>query len=359
MLSCFLLVSQLHAASVAWYADPVVVDLHPVRFSYWERYHQHYLARATGPRASPVVREPMAASSVYYALLDATWEQPLLDDQVGEQWRDMSISSASIAAEALLWETLGRSPELGGAVRFMRTFVSPNLELERRPEGWKARANDPDIRMRPELERRELQEGMFPHHGNPVPTLTVGSGLDLEELDSLTDRQREVDAAAWLRFQHMGIDQLTLRGLLLAQAWELSARQRLVPGLSAAAAVSSRPASPLPEEWGTGLTWNLPSRRWWTVVLRYRHDIPMSDQELAEWNLRLMVRWLPPAKAPIQPGSWPLGQRIATAGPVRPSASPGQPVQATSVLPVAPGLEESAPEGGGSMRPSGSSGARR
>ena len=365
MLSCLLLVSQLQAASVAWYADPVVLDLHPVRYSYWARYNELYAERAAGSRASPVFREPMAASAVYYALWDGTWEQPTADDQTPELWRDMAISSASIAGEAFLWETIGRSPELGGAVRFMRTFVSPNLELQRRPEGWKARANDPDIRMRPALERKELQEGMFERHASPVPTVTLGTGLDIADLDSLTERKRTVDAAAWLRSQHMGLDQITLRGLLLAHTWELSGRQRVVRGLSAAAAVSSLPLSPLPEEWGAGLTWNLPKTRWWSAVLRYRRDIPLPNQDQTEWNLRLVVRWLPPNPAPVQAGAWPLGQRIGAPGPIRPAEPEGQPVQAQSALPEPPGVTQDEPKEAEdeparpTQRPSGSFGAPR
>ena len=365
MLSCLLLVSRLHAASVVWYADPVVPDPHPVRYSYWARYHQLYLERATGPRSSALFREPMAASTVYYALWDATGQQPYLLDQTAEQWRDMAISSASIAAEAVLWETIGRSDELAGAVRLMRTFVSPNLELKRSPDGWSARANDPDIRMRPRLERQELQEGMVRREANATPTLSLGSGLDIQELDSLTDRERSVDAAAWLRLQHIGLDQLTVRGLVLNQTWELSGRQQVIRGVSAAAALSSRPKSSIPEDWGAGLTWTLPKVRWWTVGLRYRRDIAVLEQDEPEWNVRLMVRRLPPVPPPVMPGAWPLGQRVDARGPVRPAEPAVQAVVAGPALPVPASIETEEPEDDappirqGRVRPSGSSAARR
>ena len=324
MLPCLLLVSQLQAASVTWYATPVVLDLHPVRYSYWAHYHQLYVERTTGTRGSPVFREPMAASSVYYALWDATGQQPIIEDDTAERWRDTAISTASIAAEALLWESVDRSSELSGAMRFMRTFVSPNLELERRPDGWKARANDPDIRIRPDIERRELQEGMLGSSlgrppGRPPAVITVGSGLDIEDLDSLTEREQDIDAAVWLRMQRIGPDQLTIRGLAVSRTWEISSRQHMVRGLSVAAAVSSRSASALPKDWGTGLSWSIPATRWWTLVLRYRRDIVLEPDSEAEWNLRLMLRWLPPAHAPVIPGAWPLGQRIGALGPVRPA----------------------------------------
>jgi hypothetical protein len=331
MLSCLLLVSQLHAADVTWYQTPVVLDLHPVHYSYWARYHELYADRTTGWSGSPVFREPMAASAVYYSLWDASGVQPWIEDETAERWRDMAFSSASIAGEALLWETVGRSPELAGAVRFMRTFVSPNLELKRREDGWKARANDPDIRLRPELERRELQEGMLEGppgrsddaRGRPPPTITLGSGLDIADVDGLTDRERTVDAAMWLRLQRVGPDQLTLRGLALSRTWELSSRQRIVRGLSAAAAVSSRANSALPKDWGTGLSWSLPGTRWWTLALRYRRDVALEPVTEPEWNLRLTLRWLPPARPPVMPGAWPIGQRIGAPGPVYPSAPRG------------------------------------
>jgi len=344
MLSCLLLVSRLHAASVAWYADPVVPDPHPVRYSYWARYHQLYLERATGPRSSALFREPMAASTVYYALWDATGQQPYLLDQTAERWRDMALSSASIAAEAVLWETIGRSEDLGVTVRLMRTFISPNLELKRSPDGWSARANDPDIRMRPHLERHEIQEGMVRREANATPTLSLGSGLDIQELDSLTDRERNVDAAAWLRLQHMGLDQLTVRGLVLNQTWELSGRQHVLRGVSAAAALSSRPRSSIPEDWGAGLTWTLPKNNWWTVALRYRRDIAVLEQDELEWNVRLMVRWLPPAPPPVIPGGWPLGQRVDAQGPVRPAEPAGQAVDAGPALPQPASTETEEPE---------------
>ncbi len=333
MLSCLLLASQLHAASVAWYLEPVVVDPHPVRYSYWVTYNALYVEKVTGLRASPVFRQPMAASTVYYALWDASGEQPYLEEQTGEQWRDMAFSSASIAAEALLWETLDRSPELGGAVRFMRTFVSPNLELKRHPEGWRARANEPDIRLRPSLERQELQEGMFPTREPPLPTIRLGTGLDIEDLDSLTERERTVDAAAWLRLTRIGLDQVTVRGLLLSQTWEISGRKHLGRGLSLAGATSSLSASALPEDWGAGVSWNLPGLRWWTVLLRYRRDLRFVGKKNLEWNLRLTLRWLPPAKPPVLPGAWPLGQRVAAPGPVRPAEPEAQPCVAEDPLP--------------------------
>lgn len=345
MLSCLLLVAQLQAADLAWYQTPVVLDLHPVHYSYWARYHQLYVDRTTGWSGSPVFREPMAASAVYYSLWDATGQRPILEDETAERWRDMAISSASIAAEALMWETVDRSPELGGAVRFMRTFVSPNLELQRRPDGWKARANEPDIRLRPEIERRELQEGMLGGPGDrpgggppgrpagrPPATVTVGSGLDIQDVDSLTDRERTVDAAVWLRLQRIGPDQLTLRGLALSQTWELSGRQHIVRGLSVAAALSSQSNSYLPKDWGTGLSWSLPGSRWWTVVLRYRRDIVYQPDKDPEYNVRIMLRWLPPARPPVIPGAWPLGQRIDARGPTYPSEPRGGASEAQPVL---------------------------
>ncbi len=338
MLSCLLLVSQLAVAGTPWYALPVVIDPQPVHYSYWSSYQQHWVEGTTGPRSSALFREPMSAASVYYALWDATGEQPWVETGTQERWRDSAISGASIAAEAMLWETVGRSPELSGAARFMRTFVSPNLELQRQDGRWRARANEPDIRMRPRMERRELQEGMVPGDDPPVPTVTVGSGLDVEELDALTDREHTVDASVWLRASQLGLDQLTLRGLVRSQTWELSGRQRVLRGLSAAAATSSRPASALPEDWGAGLSWTLPHRRWWSVMLRYRRDIVLLPVDELEWNLRLSVRWLPPARGPAQPGAWPLGQRVAAPGPVRPTPPPGQAVQAQGALPIAPGV---------------------
>jgi hypothetical protein len=373
MLSCLLLVAQLQAADVPWYQTPVVLDLHPVHYSYWARYHQLYVDRTTGWSGSPVFREPMAASAVYYSLWDATGQRPILEDETAERWRDMAISSASIAAEALMWETVDRSPELGGAVRFMRTFVSPNLQLQRRQDGWKARANDPDIRLRPEIERRELQEGMLEGPGRrpgggppgqapgrPPATITLGSGLDIQDVDGLTDRERTVDAAMWLRLQRIGPDQLTLRGLALSQTWELSGRQHIVRGVSAAAALSSRSNSYLPKDWGTGLSWSLPGNRWWTLVLRYRRDIVFEPSEDPEWNLRVMVRWLPPARPPVIPDVWPLGQRIDAPGPCYPSEPRGQPNEAEPALepPIARTLPGDEPQPD-DRAPSGSSAAPR
>ena len=344
MLSCLLLVPQLSAASLAWYTVPVVLDPHPVRYSYWASYHELYAERTTGLRASPVFREPMAASTVYYTMWSLTGEQPYTVEQATqEHWRDTAFSSASIAAEALLWETVGRSDELDGALRLMRTFVSPNLELRRGDEGWSARANHPEIRMRSQLERRELREGMFERRGEPVPTISLGTGMDIEELDALTDRERTVDAAAWLRMQHLGLDMLTVRGLLLSRTWELSGRQHIVRGLSLAAAVSSRPASTWPDDWGTGVSWALPGLRWWTVALRYRRDFALLPADEQEWNVRLTLRWLPPARAPVLPGGWPLGPRPAAPGPVRPAPVRVLPPQAESALPEPPAEQQDEP----------------
>jgi hypothetical protein len=332
MLTCLLLASQLHAASVAWYELPVAVDPHPVRYSYWETYHELYVDKTTGRTGSPVFREPMATSAVYYSLWDQGGAQPWLDDATAERWRDMALSSASIAAEALLWDTLDRSDELGAAVRFMRTFVSPNLELERTREGWKARANDPDIRLRPQLERRELAEGMIHRPPRALASLSLGSGLELQDLDALTERQRQVDAAVWLRAQRIGLDQLTLRGLALSRSWELSGRQHLVRGLAAAGAVSSQALSPLPHDWGTGLSLSVPRSDWWTLALRYHRVLAWEPQEQAQWSVRLTLRWLPPTRAPVQPGVWPLGQRMGARGPVRPCPPRNQPNAAGPLL---------------------------
>jgi hypothetical protein len=193
--------------------------------------------------------------------------------------------------------------------------------------------------LRPQLERQELQEGMFPVREPPDPTITLGSGLDVEEPDALTRREHTVDASVWLRTRQVGLDQLTLRGLVRSQSWELSGRQQLLRGLSAALATSSRPASALPEDWGAGLSWRLPQRDWWTVMVRYRRDIPMLPVDELEWNVHLTLRWLPPAKPPARPDAWPLGQRVAAPGPIRPALPPGQASEATAALPSAPGID--------------------
>ncbi len=340
MLCSLLLVAQLRGATVAWYEAPTATELHPVRYSAWGRYHELYASKTEGLGASPVFREPMSSSAVYYTLWSLTGEQPvLLSDDTGDYWRDMAISSSSIAAEALMWETIYRSEELGEAVRFMRTFVSPNLELKRGPDGWKAKANDPDVRLRPQLARKELQEGMFgPPAGRP-PTLTMGSGLEVEDLDQLTEAKRSVDAATWVRFQRFGLDQITIRGLLLSRSWELSARQHVVRGLSWALAMSSKSSDPLPRDWGTGLTWTIPHLSWFTVMIRYRQDWPYPDAEDVEWNARITVRWLPPARAPFGPDRWPIGRRSGSEEPSRPMLARGAPIE--TALPVRDANESS------------------
>lgn len=322
MPAFLLLVARLQAACVAWYAEPVAVELHPVHPSAWARYHEIYLEKATGRSATPVFREPMAQAEVYYRLWDLTGEAPWLEDGTAERWRDAAVSSASIAAEALLWETIGRSAEIDGAVRFMRTFVSPNLELRQRGDGWQARVNDPEVRLRPRLERAEFVQGL---EGPPQrdPTLSLGSGLEIPDLDQLTEPKRKVDFAAWVRLQQLGLDQLTVRGLARSRSWEIAARERLLPRTSASIAVASREADPLPRDLGAGLTWTLPRSRWWTATLRYHQDLSVPPGEELGRSLSLSLRWLPPAHAPVEPGRWPLGQRLGAPGPLRPTEAPG------------------------------------
>ncbi len=242
----------------------------------------------------------------------------------------------------------------------MRTFVSPNLELSRGVEGWKATANDPDNRLRPTLERRELHEGMLERPHRPQPSLSVGSGLDVEELDALTERERSVDVAVWLRLQQLGPDQLTLRGRALSQTWELSCRQHIVRGLSLAGATSSGDITPVPKDWGAGLSWSLPRHRWWTVVLRYHEDLARPEAGFPkEWSARLTLRWLPPIEAPVGPDRWPMGQRVGAPGPTRPSEPPGGAI-ATAPVHRSPATEtEPEPEHPRGRDASGSSARRR
>lgn len=348
MITALLLVAQLQGATVAWYELPTAHELHAVHPSAWARYHELHRHKTQGQAGSPVFREPMAASTVYYALWDKTGEQPvLLSAEAGERWRDMALSSASIAAEALLWDTVYRSDELGGAVRFMRTFVSPNLELQRRSDGWKAKANDPNVRLRPRLERHEHQEGMIRERERRYPTVTLGTGLEVADVDELTEAKRTVDASAWLRLQRFGLDKLTLRALAFSRSWEISARQRVVRGLSAGLAMSSKKVDYLPKDWGAGLTLTVPRVDWWTVVLRFRQDWPHPDLDEPEWSLRLTLRWLPPGHAPVGSERWPLGQQVGARGPVRPATPRGAPIETGPV----PGTVSPAEASGSSAAP--------
>ena len=330
MLAPLLLVVGLRAASVAWYTEPVAVDLHPVHASAWARYHALYVEKTTGRDASPLFREPFSQAEVYYRLQDLTGEAPPLEAATAERWRDAAISSASIAGEALVWEVVGRSRELDGAVRFMRTFVAPNLEAERRPQGWRLTLNDPEVRLRPRLDRAELSQGM-PGPIAPDPGLSLGSGLEVGDLDQLTTPKRELDVATWVRLRQVGVDQLTLRFLCGSRAWEVSGRQRLLPRTSLSLALASREADPFPRDGGAALTWTLPTARWWTLTVRAHGDLPVLPEEVPERSLSLVLRWLPPAAAPVQPGRWPLGQRIGAPGPYYPAPPPGAPIE-TKVL---------------------------
>jgi len=268
----------------------------------------------------------VAQAEVYYALWDLGGEAPPLDEDTAATWRDTAVSGAGIAAEALLWETLGRSEPLDGAVRFLRTFVSPNLAIERRPSGWNAKVNDPEVRLRPAIERAEFSQGLT---GPPprAPSLSIGSGLDVREPDPLVERTRVLDFAAWLRLSRFGIDQLTVRGLVRSRAWELSARQRVAPRVSASVAAASREADPLPRDLGAALTWTLPRGRWWTLSLRRRQELLPPPGSVAERTWTLAVRWSPPARAPVQVDRWPLGQRVGSPGPVLPAPAPGAPIE--------------------------------
>ncbi|MFH1467340.1 MAG: hypothetical protein ABIO70_23355 [Pseudomonadota bacterium] len=326
MLASLLLVVGLQAASVPWYTEPVAVDLHPVHASAWARYHALYVEKVTGRNASPVFREPFSQAEVYYRLWDLTGEPPPLESAMGERWRDAAISSASIAAEAFLWDTVGRSPEFDGAVRFMRTFVAPNLELQRGGQGWRVKVNDPEVRLRPRLDRAELSEGL-PGPPEPSPSLSVGSGLEVGDLDQLTTPKRDLDVAAWVRLRDVGIDQLTLRGLAGSRSWEVSGRQRVLPRTSLSLAVASREADPTPRDMGAAATWTLPWLHWWTLTLRGHAVVPVLPTEPPERSLSLILRWLPPAKAPVQPGRWPLGQRVGAPGPWFPAPPPGAPIE--------------------------------
>jgi hypothetical protein len=333
MLASLLLVAGLQAASVPWYTEPVATDLHPLHASAWARYHALYVEKNTGRDASPVFREPFAQAEVYYRLLDLTGEAPPLEASIAERWRDTAFSSASIAAEALLWDTVGRSPELDGAVRFMRTFIAPNLELERKPAGWRLKVNDPEVRLRPRLERAELSQGL-PGPPQPDPGFSTGAGLEVVDLDPLTTPKRDLDVATWLRLRQVGVDQLTLRFLYGSRSWEVSGRQRILPRTSLSLAVASREADPHPRDLGAAATWTLPQVRWWTLTLRAHGDLPVAPEYVPERTLALILRWLPPAQAPVQPDRWPLGQRVGAPGPYFPAPPRGAPIETRVPVPT-------------------------
>ena len=256
MVTCLLLVAGLLAASPAWYELPTARQLHPVRYNAWGRFAQLHHERTSGLGASPIFRAPNSQAQVYYALWDATLAPPLLEDSTAEEWRDMALAGASVAGEALLWETLERSEQLWTVVRFARTFVAPNLELERSRDGWTAKANDPYLRTRMRLERAELAAGIL-RPPPRRPALRFGTGLDLPDVDELNESEQVVDVAAWLRLQRLGIDQLDLRARLETRSWEFSARQKVHPGIAGALSLASESDGALvPRSWATGLNFN-------------------------------------------------------------------------------------------------------
>ena len=333
MIATLLLAAGLQAApaSVAWYALPTARELHPVSYSYWGRFREIYALKTYGPGSSPLFKEPLATLDVHYRLLDATGAAPpLLDEGEEERWGELALVGASLAGEALFWETLARSEALDTTVRVARTFFSPNLRLRRSATGWQADVNSPDPR-RASLERQELMEGLVRRSPRP-PAFSIGSGLVLAGSDDLTDSERQVDAAAWLRLERLAVEQLHLRFLLLSRAWEFTLRERLRPGLMASAALISHQADPMPQQWGAGLTWNLPRLAFWSLACRFRRDVELRPDLQPDWHLDLALRFLPSTPAPADPGRWPLGQRIGAPGPLRPSISPGAPIH--TALPV-------------------------
>lgn len=305
---------------------PLAAELHPVGFNYGVRFNELFVEQVSGPRSSPLFREPVSAISAHYRLLDLGLLPPPDSEGVDQRFLETATAGAGLALERVLLESLERSEIMERSWKIMRVPFSSSLSLSKKNGSWSANLNEEAPFNRSAMRMREDAQGLSP--GGPSGgRISAGYGLKPRDIQEIQADLPLIDTSAYIHCEKVLFDQLNLTADPETWNWALTLRERLWRELSGGLVIASHARDPIPEEWGCNLTLPLPHARPWTLLGQYTQTLPMPRELEEEWSFRVSLRWLGTSFVPSDPHRWPLGHRLGAPGPIRPDGTTGQPNQ--------------------------------
>lgn len=295
----------------------------PLAVQYITQHRALMVQVSAGRRSSPAFRNTWAEMEAYWAF--ASHSQPLpylsMDDQ--QRAADLSVIAATLAAEALVNQTIARSEFLSGAQVALRTLTGPNIELKPSPKGTTFRANGAPPNRAPQLQAARLDLPAKPRKP-PPPSLRFGAGTSLN-----TDPEEPLNLAwsTYLILRALLVDDLRLSSNLVqlrfptgrgrgrgfdpvwSLAWQLNLRHRIHPRLTLSAELRSVDAGYMPRQARAGLsTTPIQTRPQWVLTLGARHSFE-TPRRPVEQRVELTLQWNGRWRAPVDPRRAPAGQR--------------------------------------------------
>ena len=306
-------------AAVPWYALPTVTDLHAVRMNHGREYYGHFIDKLSGQSASPLYREPLAELHTHYALMLETGQAPTLDENEREEVRSAFSSSASMALEAWFLETIRRSDDIDTTLRIARTAFSPNLQMEKTDAGWKTTVNQGNLSSHPDLHRRE-ESAALTRTSPRNRVFQLGSGLRTYTVEHANqDDETRWDATLYARWDNFWLQNTFITYRVVSESWRLTTRKKLTQDLTANMLLESRSEAAIPGRWGSGLSWTLPHHPHWTLLFKYRQDIPIPPRT---FRIKRSTNRMRRTESPLAPSSRPATRNSGTARSVKESYAP-------------------------------------
>ena len=311
-------VSQSDPSLATWQRS-VPPPPQPLVLHYIMRHRELMVQVSAGRRASPAFRSSWAQLDAYWAFAQNSQPLPYLSMADQQRAADLSAIAATLAAEALLNETLARSEFLSGAQVAMRTLTGPNIEFQPSkmgsPKGGAVRANGAPPNRAPQLQAARL-ELPAKRRKPPAPSLRFGAGTALN-----TDPEQPLSIAwnTYLILSAIGVDDLRLSSNLVqlqfptgggrgrgfqpvwSLAWQLNLRHRIHPRLTLSAELRSVDAGYMPRQARVGLSTNpMAEQPQWVVALGARHDFKTPNRPV-EQRIELRLQWNGRWRAPLDP----------------------------------------------------------
>lgn len=263
---------------------PVVTELRPAAYDYGARFQALEAAALGGRGASPVFGPTVAAADVYWRLYTETGRGSWLGPDAPATWRDTALAGSLLALNRLVDETVDRAPQIAAIRAAADAVVNPNLEIRTSPHGPPQASHRTGGRNARALQDAELNDGLAAPRR---PGAAVGLDWTIRDDDAPADAPL-LSWGAWMAVDGVAGANVRADLDLVHTAWAVTARERLIGGLSLVAAVRSAPRDVTPAAWSTGLALHPPRWRDGTLRLERRQSLdPVATD--ASWTLTLRV----------------------------------------------------------------------
>lgn len=334
--------APLHGTDCPRFEDcPVAAELHPVRWSYWARYHALSKSWTTGKHGSPVFYAPLSRANVHWALVERTGRGLDLDDDDAQDWLDIAAAASILGFSATLDETFARAPDLEAIRAAGDMLVRPSLDVEIGEGGRVEARHRVASNVQQDVARREVESGYDARA--PRPRASAGFGWRLRDEDA-PDQAALLQWGAYLQLARMGITSLRAEVGAPGPTWTVTGGQAVIAGVRLTGALASEEKSGEAERWSLGASWTLPAPlRPWTLRL---DRVAYLEREEVTWRLgaRCDLGATLPGRLVPSLAPWPA---VADRGPM-----------ALGTLAISPERRPRAPEPTPSRATSGSGGQR-